>query len=194
MVRSFIADLFVIAALNTYTGSALAMDEGTRTAARNLVNEGASDFKAGSFAQARDKFLEALSVAQVPTVAVWAARAHERLGKLVAAVDLYERALLMQPNELWLGSLQRDAQRHTQIELRALRQRVPRLRLEFEPGIAPGAQVSIDGVALPSQLLSAQLPVDPGTHSVVAVSGGTKVERRVTLAEGTAKTVTFQWP
>jgi len=82
-----------VVALSSWQQPAHAISDGTRAAARNLVNEGVSDFKAGRFELARSKFVQVLAVAQVPTVAVWAARANERLGKLVAAVDLYERAL-----------------------------------------------------------------------------------------------------
>ena len=39
-----------------------------------------------------------------------AAQANEKLGKLIAAAELYEAALLMQPNELWIGNTQQQAQ------------------------------------------------------------------------------------
>jgi len=86
------------------------IDDSSRSAARALVKRGVDELNAGQAESALKRFTEALEVARVPTVAVWAAQANEKLGRLVAAAELYENAQLMQPNELWIGTTQQQAQ------------------------------------------------------------------------------------
>jgi hypothetical protein len=174
---------------------ARAIDDSTRSAARALVNEGAEYFKQGRYVQARRKFLDAYEVAKVPTVAVWAAQANEKLGKLVAASELYEAALLMQPNELWIGNTQQQAQEQALQELRILRPRIPTLKINLEGASASEVEVTIDNSTLPSALLKADRPTDPGTHVITATRGGNiAAETVITLAEAERKVVTLQLP
>lgn len=181
-------------ALSSWQQPVRALSDGTRTAARNLVNEGASDFRAGRLELARRKFMQALGVAQVPTVAVWAARANERLGRLVAAVDLYERALLMQPSDWWVGSAQREAQQQARQALKILKPRIPVVRISLGGTRVDEVHVTIDSTAIPTGLLSEELPLDPGLHHIVAVLNGSQIGQEITLSEGAKRTVTLIWP
>lgn len=183
-----------VVALSSWQQPAHAISDGSRAAARNLVNEGVGDFKAGRFELARSKFVQALAVAQVPTVAVWAARANERLGKLVAAVDLYEKALLMQPSDWWVGNVQRAAQSQARQALKAVKPRIPMVKISLGDAPADKVEASIDNTAIPSELLSEELPLDPGLHHIAAVLNGSKIEHEIALSEGAKQTVVFTWP
>src|SRR5664279_470075 len=180
----------------SWAAPALAIDDSSRSAARTLVNEGAAHFKEGRFEEARRKFMEAYEVAKVPTVAVWAAQAHDKLGKLVAASELYESALLMQPNELWVGNAQQQAQQKARETLKALKPRIPVLKIVLVGANASEVEVTIDNVKVPSGLLAVERPVDPGAHAVNATRGGKSVVDMVTLSleEAEKKIITLQLP
>ena len=174
---------------------ALAIDDNTRAAARALVNEGADYFNQGRYVEARRKFLDAYEVAKVPTVAVWAAQANEKLGKLIAASELYEAALLMQPNELWIGNTQQQAQEQALQALRLVKPRIPTLKINLVGATPSEVEITIDNAKMPSALLVAMRPTDPGTHVVTATRGGQiAAEIVIELAEAEKKVVTLQVP
>jgi hypothetical protein len=174
---------------------ALAIDDSSRAAARTLVNEGAEYFKQGRYVEARRKFLDAYEVAKVPTVAVWAAQANEKLGKLIAAAELYEAALLMQPDELWIGNAQQQAQEQALQALRLVKPRIATLKINLLGATASEVEVTIDNAKMPSALLVAARPTDPGTHVVTVTRGGkVVVETVIALAAAEKKVVEVQVP
>src|SRR5512147_1460951 len=115
-----------LATMGTASPDSLALDDSTRAAARTLVSDGVQLYRESHFEQARRKFLDAYAVAKVPTVAVWAGQANERLGHLVTAGEFYENALLLQPNELWVGNAQQQAQKQAEELLNAIKLRIAR--------------------------------------------------------------------
>lgn len=161
----------------------LAIDDSSRASARALVNEGVALFKEGHFEEAQHKFADALVVAKVPTVAVWAGRTHERLGHWVAASELFESALLMQPNELWVGDVQSQAQEQAREALQQLRPRIPTARINVTGAPIDGVEVTIDHVSIPVGLLARERPLDPGEHIVIAKRGHATVTKTVILQE-----------
>lgn len=169
-----------------------AMDDSSRAAARTLVNEGAAEYAAGKYEASLKKFSEALEVAKVPTVAVWAAQANEKLGKLVSAAELYEQALLMQPNDLWVGNAQEEAQAKARDTLTRLRPRIPTVKIQVEGQSAGDLEITIDSVRVPSSLLLLERPLDPGAHTIAARQGNKSASQSVTLAESQKQTVTLQ--
>ncbi len=102
---------------------------GTRKAVRQLSNEAASEFEAGHYQQALEKFQRAYESAKVPTLLVLVARTQVKLGHLVEAYESYHRATILEPNDLWIGSIQQESQRDAQRELDELQPRVPRLTI-----------------------------------------------------------------
>ena len=190
--RTFGAIFAIVIA--SYSVPVLAIDDSSRAAARTLVNDGADFFKQGRFEEARRKFMDAYEVVKVPTVAVWAAQAHEKLGKLVAASELCESALLLQPNDLWVGNAQQQAQEQAQKALKVLRPRIPTLKITLVGATASETEVTVDNVKVPSALVSLARPVDPGSHSVTASKGGKTVTQTVALVEAQQGSVTLNVP
>lgn len=169
-----------------------AIDAKTRDHLRALMNEGGALFEQNQVESARGKWLEVLQVIPIPAAAVWAARANVKLNQLRAAVELYERALAMQPNELWKGDAQQQAQAEAKQELAALEPRIPTLTIELD-GLVLSDAVTVDGVNLDVAGLNQPQPLDPGAHVVVATRRGTSVTRRVELAEGQHETARMRF-
>ena len=96
-----------------WSGTARATDDVTKGAARDLANEAKRDFDAGNYVEAARKFQRAFEVTKVPMLAVWSARTLVKRGQLVAASELYRQAMLLAPNDLWVGNAQQQAQRIT---------------------------------------------------------------------------------
>lgn len=180
--------------LCSWVSPARAIDASSRAASRKLVNDGVALYQQGRYEEARAKFMGALEVAKVPTVVVWAAQAHERLGKLLAALELYERALLMQPNELWIGQIQQQAQQQAQKSSDSLKDRIPIVRIEVEGSTTADFEVTVDAVTVPHGLLASERPLDPGEHSFSVSRGGRTLEQRVKLELGERRTVSLRLP
>lgn len=169
------------------------IDDSSRSAARALVKQGVDDLNADRAESALMKFTEALAVARVPTVAVWAAKANEKLGRLVAAAELYENALLMQPNELWVGKTQQQAQQQASKALSAVKPRIPTARIEIIGNVdGTDIDVTIDDAKVPNTLLNTERPLDPGKHVFVAKQGRQSATETLTLAEAAKSTVTLR--
>ena len=175
-----------------WSHSCFAIDNSSRAAARTLVNQGAEEYNAGRYEAALKKFAEALQVAKVPTVAVWAAEANEKLDRLVAAAELYEQALLMQPNDLWVGSVQEDAQAKAREALDQLRPRIPTLKVEVVGANGADLEVTIDSIQVPNSLLAEPRPLDPGTHTITARQANKTATQSVALMEAQKQVVSLQ--
>jgi hypothetical protein len=59
-----------------------------------------------------------------------------------------------------------------QKRLAQLRTRAPMLRLDLAPGTPDRARVELDGAAVPAAQLAAEIPVDPGKHTVTLTAEG----------------------
>jgi hypothetical protein len=190
-MKRFLTIAVLLAATVLLAGPAFAVDEQARATARIQVNEGVVLFQAGQFAEAERNFLSAFEIAQVPTVALWAARSQERLGKWTLALVTYGRALAMQKNELWVGDAQQRAQTEAREELRRLEARVSKLHVVLDGELQPDLVVTMDGTVISVDALSAPVTLNPGEHVLEARQAGqvTRVvaqlreaeERRVTL-------------
>ncbi len=181
--------LVSVSALSLWGHPAWALSDSDKDAVRTLSNQAAQEFNQNQFEAARSKFLGAYQIAQVPRLAVWVARAEERLGHLVAAYEMYRQALSLQPNDLWQGDLQQQAQRDAQQELDALLPRVPRVTIAIE-GVAPDAvAVAIDDVPVPSALVGLERLIDPGQHTIAGKRGDDLVTETVQIAERDKKHV-----
>lgn len=181
-----------IALLGFTPRMALALTEGDKEAVRNLSDEAADDYDHQRFAQARDKFTRAYSVAKIPSLGLWMARANEKMGKWVAAYEMYNEVLSLERNELWRGDAQQKAQQDATRELNLLTQRLPRLTVRLDGADANQASVTIDGVAVPVGLLGVERFADPGQHVVAAQAGELQASESVKLAEGAKATVVLQ--
>jgi hypothetical protein len=174
------------------SGSARAqqIDDGTRSAARQLATDGSAAYQASDFAQAYDRFNRAYQLVRVPTLGIWAARSLVKLGRLVEASERYlevERSPLAAdapPEHL-------KAQKDATVERNQLLPRIPNVRV-----ILAGAEPSQVFVSLNDELLQAALvgvkrPVDPGKYRVKGVRGEQVAEATLELAEGETRDVTL---
>jgi hypothetical protein len=190
--RRLLPPAFLLAAL-AGTCPALALDDGDKEAIRSLSNQAASDYESGRYDDALHKFLRAYDTAKVPRLAVWAARAHVRLGHLVAAYELYRQALSLRPNDLWQGDAQQTAQRDAEAELSALQPRIPRVTVVVAGADSQEVAVKIDGTDVPRALLGVERLADPGMREVVGTRRGQVVREKITLAEGAKERVTLRF-
>jgi hypothetical protein len=169
------------------------IDDKTRDVMRTFINEAGPLYNQGKYEEARAKWMMALGIVKIPTVALWAGRANDKLGKLVAASELFESAIAMQPNELWMGDAQQKAQDEARAELQALKARIPTLKLETVGGDGTQPDLAIDGARLDTEAFAAPRPLDPGEHFVVAAQSGRKVSETVALKEGENKVVPLRF-
>jgi hypothetical protein len=170
-----------------WSGPVRAMGDSAKGAARELANEAKLDFDAGKFEEAGLKFQKAFEIAKVPTLAVWAARALVKRGKLVAASELYHQATLLAPNDLWVGNTQQEAEADAEKELAELQPRIAKLRIRVEGAAVDDIELSIDDAQIASALLGIAIPTDPGQRRIVAKRGTEVVGRTIDLAEGERK-------
>jgi hypothetical protein len=186
MIRSMVRSclLLAVVAVAVGAGRAHATDDSVKAAARDLANEAKRDFDGGRFAEAEAKFARAFSVAKVPTLAVWTARAMAKRGRLVAACELYRQAIQLTPNDLWIGHAQQQAQADARRELPGLQPRIPRLRIILEHASPREVEVSVDDLAIAPALVGADMPTDPGRRTVAGRRAGELVEVTVELGEG----------
>jgi hypothetical protein len=117
------------------------------------------------------------------------ARCLSRVGRVVEAVDKYEETLRMPLDASSPEAFQR-AVAEAKAEVEGVRARVARLELRLPADVPAGAEVRLDDRPLPSALLGVQMPVNPGTHHVVArAQGRAPASYDLSLAEGVHQTV-----
>jgi hypothetical protein len=188
---------FVVVALAPVLAAGPAQAQGSedaeRAVARKLGYDGIELYQAGSHAEAFDKLDKAYHILEVPTLGLWSARALVQLGRLVEAS---ERLLRIERHELpdTATDVHRKAKEDARIEREALLPRLAGLSITLEGVPADTVQVTLDGKALSSAVVGSPLPLDPGTHELVATRGEDVQQRSITVAEGeaTSATLTFE--
>lgn len=164
-------------------------DPVTRTAARDLALQGSEAFDRGEYSAALDLFQRAAALVRAPTISLMQARSLVQLGRWVEALDTYEAAQ-HQPgidpaNPAFSAAIASAAD-----ESRALKARLPRLKIEIEGGAPADVEVLLDGRKLPSALVGVEIPCDPGEHQLeVRAPKHAPLARTVALSEGTRELV-----
>ncbi|MBK8937368.1 MAG: tetratricopeptide repeat protein [Polyangiaceae bacterium] len=145
------------------------------TAAKKLSKEGKSEAALVLFRRAHE-------LAPTPVTRLDLARALDASGKLVEAHQLAVTVAAM-PTTKTETKKSQLAREEAAALAPLLEARLPKITFTIEPaGVEP--EVAVDGAALSKELLTQELPLDPGEHKVSARSGGQRVERTLTLAEG----------
>lgn len=159
--------------------------------AHALALHGAEEFNSRQYELALQHFKEALAIAQIPSVAVSTAQTQAQIGELVEASVLYESALSMTPNEFWVGTLQQQWQTEAQQALVALKPRIPRVTLEVTGTVgAAEVVITVDGKTV--RLAQTPIPLNPGSHVVVAQQGTKTTQESLALAEGEDRTLVLR--
>lgn len=160
-------------------------DAENRTTARDLATRGAQAFDAGQYAEASDLFRRAYELVGAPSIALMQARSFAKIGRLLEAIDLYERTarfkLADDAPEAYVTAVRAAAS-----EVQEVWDRVPRLKLKVVgASSAEVPHVTIDDKPMPDVLIGVARPADPGLHKVaVWVSGHKRAVREVNLNEG----------
>jgi hypothetical protein len=159
-------------------------DDATKNAARDLAQRAAEAYEAGDHAAAQDLFHRAYALVPAPTLALREARALEKLGRLVEAVEAYVRTTRT-PIAPGAPEVFQQAVNEARDELARLRPRVPRLKVSVEGAASSDLEVAIDGKPLRRELIGVGTPIDPGTHSVTAsTASGSGASTSVSVKEG----------
>jgi hypothetical protein len=171
------------------------LDSHTRTAARSLAAQGSAAFEAQQYAQALDHFERAAALVEVPTILLMQARTLVQLGRWVEAADKY--ASVQRWKEAHTGEHTNptfvQAAEAAAVELGHLMPRIPKLNVQVsEPRQGEEVEVYVDNRRMLGALVGADVPVDPGPHTVeVRRADGRTVSRQVSISEGRREEVTI---
>jgi hypothetical protein len=148
------------------------------TAARELFAQGVKLEEAHDWGAALERFRAVAAVKKTPAVHFHLGLCLENTGKLVEALDNFQRAsdgaaTDSTPDGALIAT---KSKKH----LAELSERIPRLTLRADPPLAD-LRVSIDGVDVEMTVASKGIPLDPGKHVIAATAEGhlpyeTKIE------------------
>jgi len=159
-------------------------DTATRSAARDLAEQGGQLYKQGQCEKAVDLFDRAYKLVPAPTIELLKARCLVELGRFLDATDAYEKVrhteLGPHASRPFLRAVAEAKQ-----ELTALGPRIPKLKVSVKGPDPAAARVTLDGRAVPPELIGVERPVDPGEHELSASApGATAARQTVSAAEG----------
>ncbi len=159
--------------------------------ARNLMDEGRElrDDKKDPKA-ALQRFIGADQIMHVPPTTFEVAATQAQLGQLVEARETLAR-LLSTPPKAGEPPQFKDARNKGQALDDSLASRIATLVVSLK-NAAPGAQVMIDGVALPQALIGLPARANPGHHVIIANAKTTEGREEIDLREGERKEVTIE--
>lgn len=167
----------LIVVLSIVTGRAYASGDAGDMAIQ-LFEQGLALRKASQWAEASRRFEGSLRLQAKVGTELNLALCYERLGKLVAAWQVYQDAIA-------LAAATADTRRNFAWErAAALAPRLPRLAVVAPATPPPGFHATRDGAPL-DMVAGLDVPVDPGVHEIVASATGFQPYRQtVTLREG----------
>lgn len=165
-------------------------DPAVTATARVLAVDGVKLAQSDHCADAIDKLEQAEKLHHAPIVLTRLGECYIKLGRLLAGVESL-RAVLREPLPPNPSEALSQAYADARSLLDATKPKLATLTVRVD-GVADTAQLtlSIDGKNLPSALLGAAQPSDPGEHQIqVAAPGFVTASRRVSLAPGEVQTV-----
>jgi hypothetical protein len=178
----------IVAGVLTLVSSAAAQPAPAKEgAARSLFDEGRKLFADGHVGEACEKFAASYTIEKKTSTLFNLATCHERDGKIATAWLEFSEARTRAEQESQPERAKLAGERAT-----VLAPQVPHLRLVFTER-APGLVVRLDGAPVPSAALDAQIPVDPGAHTI-EFSAEARRSRRQEVAVAPAKTVAVEVP
>ncbi len=174
-----------VTSLSSSSAFAQGVDDSTRNAARSLASQGKEAFDKADWDRARDLFHRAYTLVPAPTIALYEGRALSKLHRFVEAEEALRRAAR---TSLDAESPEpfRKAVHDAEDDLVALQVRMPKVIIVTSgPGAShPELRVMLDGRPLTSALLGVEMPIDPGSHTLSAVTpGGDPTQVSFTLVE-----------
>jgi hypothetical protein len=172
----------LLCALMLLCASASAEEGDGRDKARALAEQAGDALDARNYQQALDLVTRAEELYHAPTHLLIAAEAHEGLGALVDAAELYER-IVAEPLPAGSPPAFKSAQNEATARVRALIARIPSLLVRVSPASAR-AVVTLDGQPFESGGDAAKR-VNPGKRMIRASAPGFRdYEKTVELKRG----------
>lgn len=159
-------------------------------AARSLGIQGIELADAGKCDEALDKLERAEALYHAPTILGRLGECQVQVGQIVRGTENLNRVVREQlaPNA---PNAFKAAQERAKKVLDSALPRIAYLTVKVEPKTA-NPSVSVDQAGVPSALIGAERPTDPGTHEVVASAPGYIESRQsITLGEGAHQEVTL---
>lgn len=170
--------------------------DGARARTRALANEGLRAYRKGDYVTALAKFEQAEAIVPAPTIALHRARSLEKLGRMAEALERY-RAITEAPPAADAPYVHHRAFQDAKLELEALEPRVPVVTFIVDGSPGEGAELSIDGRAVPWPGRSDRLVwrVDPGSRRFeLRRRDGTRAAAGAELAERSRTDVQLSLP
>lgn len=170
----------------------IAIDPATRASARLLADDALALYDKGDCRDAAPKFLRAHDMVRVPTLAFYAGKCLEKIGRLVDASEAY---LAATRDEIEPGAptTVKQAQTDAATARAALLPRIPTIEVVLDAS-ATGATVALDGKRLPDAAIGVKRPIDPGHHVAKFTRGAAVGSREFAVEEGDAGQVRLAFP
>ena len=164
--------------------SAVAQTSEEVAGARAAAQQGLVAYKEKRWQEAIDLFGRAESIVHAAPHLLYMARAHERLGRLVAARELYLKIVREElPPDAPPAFV--AAQEDARTELAAVEPRLASVTIDVSGPGDESATVLADGKPVPKALVGVARPIDPGEHVFEATTPGGQAEPvRVVIPEG----------
>ncbi|WP_437486499.1 hypothetical protein WME75_03755 [Sorangium sp. So ce1014] len=167
---------------------AAAQAENEKNAARDLFERGRAAVETRDCAGAIPLFHRSYGMYPARGTLFNLAECEAEVGRVASAWQHFEELL----RKLEPGDVRRPV---VQQRITELVPRVPKLTVEIAEGTSAPSEVLLDQDPLPQGSLGGELPVDPGTHVLVARwADGSQTDARVSLAEGAIETVHLTLP
>lgn len=157
-----------------------------------MATAGVEAFQKDDYAVAVDKLERAYKMLPVPSIGLWLARALAKQGRLVEAAERYTEVGRL-PVSSGDTAVQENAKKDAATELDALTPRIPSVVVRLEGATVSDTQLTLDGVALPSEVVGEQQPLNPGKHRIEGKANGQLVVSELTVAQAENKTVTLRF-
>lgn len=174
-----LAALFAASPADAQPSRDPAMAEALFASAKALLDQ-------GDWPAACAKFRASMALDPAVSTMLKIAKCHEREGKLALAWSDVHEALKVNKSVNQPEKRRRELEEYARKLLADLEPRVPRIRVRVT-GAPAGLRLTYDGRPIPIEAVDEPLPVDPGTHEIVAEAQGYLPLRKVvTLVEGQA--------
>lgn len=168
----------VFALILLFSLPATAQDATEAAAARALFSEGVVAADANDWTVAAQRFEQALRLRPSPTIALNLAIALGHLGRVVESAELLRGAI----RDASASETVRASAQHALMEIEP---QIAWAELTVE-GSLEGINLEADGHALSNSLVGTAVPLDPGSHHLVALRSGVAIaEQHVELSAGT---------
>jgi hypothetical protein len=190
--RRAVPGILLSVAMTCATSLCFAQSDFDRTTARTLGQEGHKALDQKDYTTAADRFSRADALVHAPTFLLGFAQAEVGLGKLVTALEAYNRILRegVPPKAPppFVKALETARK-----EFDALQPRIPYVTIQVAGPAAANVKVTIDGTDVPRAALGVKRAVDPGQHAIVAVADGfAPANASFTIAESATQSVTLE--